>query len=116
MQLREAQGRRDDLLVPGRIQVTYLLNEVNNFVGNETVEFALGPLEYNVDKRHKVYARISGPHEQQGPVDCLYIHTPTGKLEIEPYALYLIAFTFLLALPAAFTITGAVIWWRRRKA
>ena len=41
---------------------------------------------------------------------------PDSTLEIGPYALYLIAFTFLLALPAAFTITGAVIWWRRRKA
>jgi hypothetical protein len=41
---------------------------------------------------------------------------PDSALEIEPYTLYFIAFTFLLALPAAFTITGVVIWWRRRKA
>jgi gliding motility-associatede transport system auxiliary component len=40
---------------------------------------------------------------------------PDSRLDIQPAALYLIAFTFLLALPLAFTITGAVIWWRRRK-
>ncbi len=38
-----------------------------------------------------------------------------SRLEIDPVTLYLIAFSFLLALPLAFMITGAVIWWRRRK-
>ena len=41
---------------------------------------------------------------------------PDSNLEIQPYVLYFIAFTLLLALPLAFTITGAVIWWRRRKS
>jgi ABC-type uncharacterized transport system involved in gliding motility auxiliary subunit len=40
---------------------------------------------------------------------------PDSSLDIEPFTLYVIAFTFLLALPLAFTITGVVIWWRRRK-
>lgn len=40
---------------------------------------------------------------------------PDSNLDIEPFTFYSIAFTFLLALPLAFTITGAVIWWRRRK-
>ncbi len=40
---------------------------------------------------------------------------PDSTLDIEPFTFYSIAFTFLLALPLAFTITGAVIWWRRRK-
>jgi len=39
---------------------------------------------------------------------------PDSNLDIEPFRFYSIAFTFLLALPLAFTITGAVIWWRRR--
>ena len=40
---------------------------------------------------------------------------PDSNLDIEPLTLYFIAFTFLLVLPLAFTIAGAVIWWRRRK-
>jgi len=39
---------------------------------------------------------------------------PDSNLDIQPAALYLIAFTFLLALPLAFMVTGIVIWWRRR--
>jgi uncharacterized iron-regulated membrane protein len=39
-----------------------------------------------------------------------------SRLEIDQVTLYLIAFTFLIGLPLAFAITGAVIWWRRRKA
>lgn len=38
-----------------------------------------------------------------------------SRLEIGQLALYLIAFSFLILLPFAFVITGAVIWWRRRK-
>ena len=40
---------------------------------------------------------------------------PDSNLDIQPSAFYAIAFTFLLALPLAFTITGVVIWWRRRR-
>src|SRR6185295_734690 len=40
---------------------------------------------------------------------------PDSKLEIEPYTLYFIAFVFMLGLPLAFIVTGAVIWWRRRR-
>ncbi|MBI3041440.1 MAG: GldG family protein [Betaproteobacteria bacterium] len=36
-------------------------------------------------------------------------------IDIDQGVLYLIAFCFLLALPLAFMITGAVIWWRRRR-
>lgn len=39
-----------------------------------------------------------------------------SRLEIDQVTLYLIAFTFLIGLPLAFAITGAMIWWRRRKA
>lgn len=39
-----------------------------------------------------------------------------ASLELDQVSLYLIAFTFLLGLPLAFAVTGAVIWWRRRKA
>jgi ABC-type uncharacterized transport system involved in gliding motility auxiliary subunit len=39
-----------------------------------------------------------------------------SRLEIGQVALYLVAFSFLFALPFAFIITGVVIWWRRRKA
>jgi hypothetical protein len=39
---------------------------------------------------------------------------PDSNLDIQPVTLYLIAFTFILALPLAFMATGAVIWWRRR--
>lgn len=40
--------------------------------------------------------------------------SPDASLDVDPTMLYLLAFTFLLVLPLAFTITGAVIWWRRR--
>ena len=40
---------------------------------------------------------------------------PDSSLDIEPFTLYAIAFTFLLGLPLAFLIMGALIWWRRRK-
>jgi ABC-type uncharacterized transport system involved in gliding motility auxiliary subunit len=39
-----------------------------------------------------------------------------SSLDIDQVTLYLIAFTFLMVLPLAFAITGAIIWWRRRKA
>jgi len=39
---------------------------------------------------------------------------PDSNLDIQPITLYLIAFTFMLALPLAFMVTGVVIWWRRR--
>jgi hypothetical protein len=39
-----------------------------------------------------------------------------ARLDLAPVTLYLIAFSFLLALPAAFILTGTVIWWRRRRA
>lgn len=39
-----------------------------------------------------------------------------ARLDFGPYSLYLIAFTFLLALPVAFILTGTLIWWRRRRA
>ncbi len=38
-----------------------------------------------------------------------------SRIDIDQPALYLIAFCFLLVLPLAFVITGAVIWWRRRR-
>jgi ABC-type uncharacterized transport system involved in gliding motility auxiliary subunit len=38
-----------------------------------------------------------------------------SSIDIDQPALYLIAFCFLLVLPLAFVITGAVIWWRRRR-
>lgn len=38
-----------------------------------------------------------------------------SRLEIGQFGLYLIAFTFLFVLPLGFVITGAVIWWRRRR-
>lgn len=38
-----------------------------------------------------------------------------ASIDIDQPALYLIAFAFLVALPLAFTITGAVVWWRRRR-
>jgi ABC-type uncharacterized transport system involved in gliding motility auxiliary subunit len=38
-----------------------------------------------------------------------------ASIDIDQNILYLIAFSFLLALPLAFMITGAVIWWRRRR-
>ena len=39
-----------------------------------------------------------------------------AHISIQPTTLYLVAFSFLLVLPLAFAVTGAVIWWRRRKA
>jgi ABC-type uncharacterized transport system involved in gliding motility auxiliary subunit len=41
---------------------------------------------------------------------------PDSRLEIDQMSLYLIAFSFLIALPLVFVLTGALIWWRRRKA
>jgi ABC-type uncharacterized transport system involved in gliding motility auxiliary subunit len=41
---------------------------------------------------------------------------PDSNLDLQPGALYLIAFTFVLGLPLAFLVTGVVIWWRRRRA
>jgi len=38
-----------------------------------------------------------------------------NSIDIDQPTLYLIAFSFLLVLPLAFIITGAVIWWRRRR-
>ena len=38
-----------------------------------------------------------------------------SQLDLDQPALYLIAFTFLFAAPLAFMVTGAVIWWRRRR-
>jgi ABC-type uncharacterized transport system involved in gliding motility auxiliary subunit len=38
-----------------------------------------------------------------------------ATLDIDHYTLYLIAFTFLVAVPFAFMVTGMVIWWRRRR-
>lgn len=38
-----------------------------------------------------------------------------SSLELDHVTLSLIAFTFLFVLPFAFMVTGAVIWWRRRK-
>ncbi len=39
-----------------------------------------------------------------------------NRLDLDQVTLYLIAFSFLFALPLAFMITGVVIWWRRRRA
>jgi ABC-type uncharacterized transport system involved in gliding motility auxiliary subunit len=41
--------------------------------------------------------------------------TADGSLSIDQNILYLIAFSFLLVLPLAFIVTGAAIWWRRRR-
>ena len=41
--------------------------------------------------------------------------TADGNINIDQTILYLIAFSFLLVVPLAFMITGAVIWWRRRR-
>jgi ABC-type uncharacterized transport system involved in gliding motility auxiliary subunit len=38
-----------------------------------------------------------------------------SMLDIDQVTLYLIAFSFLLVLPLAFILTGALIWWRRRR-
>ena len=37
------------------------------------------------------------------------------SIDIDQTGLYLIAFSFLFVLPLAFMLTGAVIWWRRRR-
>jgi ABC-type uncharacterized transport system involved in gliding motility auxiliary subunit len=39
-----------------------------------------------------------------------------ASLELDSVMLYLIAFSFLLVLPLAFLIAGAVTWWRRHRA
>ena len=41
--------------------------------------------------------------------------TADSSIDIDQVALYLIAFSFLFALPVAFMVTGVVIWWRRRR-
>jgi ABC-type uncharacterized transport system involved in gliding motility auxiliary subunit len=41
--------------------------------------------------------------------------TADSSINIDQPILYLIAFGFLLVIPLAFMITGAVIWWRRRR-
>jgi ABC-type uncharacterized transport system involved in gliding motility auxiliary subunit len=50
--------------------------------------------------------------------DSLITIQPRGigdaSIDIDNVTLYLVAFTFLFALPLVFMITGAVIWWRRR--
>lgn len=38
-----------------------------------------------------------------------------NSIDIDQTSLYLIAFSFLFVLPLAFIVTGAVIWWRRRR-
>ena len=39
-----------------------------------------------------------------------------ARIDLEPFMLYLVAFSFLVALPLAFILIGGLIWWRRRKA
>ena len=39
-----------------------------------------------------------------------------SRIEIDQMTLYLVAFSFLLALPLGFVLTGVAVWWRRRKA
>jgi ABC-type uncharacterized transport system involved in gliding motility auxiliary subunit len=41
---------------------------------------------------------------------------PDAHIEIGQTMLYAIALFFLLVLPIAFALTGAIVWWRRRKA
>jgi ABC-type uncharacterized transport system involved in gliding motility auxiliary subunit len=41
---------------------------------------------------------------------------PDAHIEIGQATLYAIALFFLLVLPVAFVLTGAIVWWRRRKA
>ena len=41
---------------------------------------------------------------------------PDSRIDIDQMTLYAIALGFLLVLPLAFLMTGALIWWRRRKA
>ena len=45
---------------------------------------------------------------RQGPAD--------GSVDIDQTTLYLVAFSFLVALPLALVIAGAATWWRRRRA
>jgi hypothetical protein len=51
--------------------------------------------------------------------DRMIVIQPRGaadsQLDIDQVTLYLIAFSFLIAAPLAFTITGLAIWWRRRR-
>jgi ABC-type uncharacterized transport system involved in gliding motility auxiliary subunit len=39
-----------------------------------------------------------------------------AQIDIGQMTLYAIALSFLLVLPLAFVLTGAIVWWRRRKA
>ena len=41
---------------------------------------------------------------------------PDTRLEIDQATLYVIAVGFLFVLPLVFVVTGAVVWWRRRRA
>jgi ABC-type uncharacterized transport system involved in gliding motility auxiliary subunit len=41
---------------------------------------------------------------------------PDAHIEIGQTTLYAIALFFLLVLPVAFVLTGAIVWWRRHKA
>jgi ABC-type uncharacterized transport system involved in gliding motility auxiliary subunit len=41
---------------------------------------------------------------------------PDARIEIGQMTLYAIALLFLLVLPVAFVLAGAIVWWRRRKA
>ena len=41
---------------------------------------------------------------------------PDAQIDIGQMTLYAIALFFLLVLPLAFVLTGAIVWWRRRKA
>ena len=51
--------------------------------------------------------------------DRMIVIQPRGAadsaLDIDQVTLYLIAFSFLIAAPLAFMITGLAIWWRRRR-
>jgi ABC-type uncharacterized transport system involved in gliding motility auxiliary subunit len=51
--------------------------------------------------------------------DKMIVIQPRGaadsQLDIDQFTLYLIAFSFLIAAPLAFMITGLAIWWRRRR-
>jgi ABC-type uncharacterized transport system involved in gliding motility auxiliary subunit len=41
---------------------------------------------------------------------------PDTRIELDQVTLYVIAFSFLAGLPLVFVLSGAFIWWRRRKA
>jgi ABC-type uncharacterized transport system involved in gliding motility auxiliary subunit len=51
--------------------------------------------------------------------DRMIVIQPRGAadsaLDIDQVTLYLIAFSFLIAAPLAFMLTGFAIWWRRRR-